>query len=77
MGLRFVGRPPVISHLLFIDDSLLFYRARLVEAQKLKVILKAYEDASGQAINFSKSSMSFNHMVSEEDILVIKEVLGI
>jgi len=41
-------RIPRVSHLLFVDDSLLFCTVGLEEAHKLKAILTAHEDASGQ-----------------------------
>lgn len=50
-------RAPSVSHLLFKDDSLLFYKATREECTTLKQALNLYERASGQAINYDKSGV--------------------
>ena len=52
------GAPP-ISHLLFADDSNFFCKASLDQAWAIRTMLRMYESASGQRVNFSKSSISF------------------
>jgi hypothetical protein len=64
-AIKVVGGAPSISCLLFADDSLMFCNARGSEAQKLKDVLVSYSNASGQVINFDKSSISFSPRVSE------------
>lgn len=44
-----------VSHLLFVDDSLLFYLATVEKCQRLLHILETYEAALGQAINKQKN----------------------
>ena len=56
---------PLISHLLFADDSLLFCKAQKEECQTILRILKEYEDVSSQLINFEKSSIKFGHKIEE------------
>lgn len=51
---------PRITHLFFVDDSILFSKVNAEESQKLKQILQAYEEASGQKINTDKSSVFFS-----------------
>ncbi|KAL0456758.1 UNVERIFIED_CONTAM: putative mitochondrial protein [Sesamum latifolium] len=51
---------PAISHLLFADDTLIFCRASLECTQSIQDILEVYRLASGQEINFSKSSVAFS-----------------
>lgn len=48
-------RSPMVSHLFFEDDCLLFCRATRLEVQALKSVLILYEQISGQAINYTKS----------------------
>ena len=56
-GLKIVCGSPAISHLLFADDSLFFSKANRQECEVILQILKDYERASGQQINFLKSSL--------------------
>ena len=59
-----------ISHLLFVDDSLLFYEAKLEEGRRLLSLLTQYEAAFGQAINRQKTTLFFSpnssHKVQED-----------
>ncbi|KAL6209613.1 hypothetical protein ACLB2K_020553 [Fragaria x ananassa] len=50
---------PVITHLFFADDSLLFGDASAQECKKLKEIFEVYERSSGQKINVDKSTVCF------------------
>ena len=59
-GVSICRRAPRISHLLFVDNSLLFCRATQKEVQAIVDILQLYATASGQLINFEKSSIYFS-----------------
>lgn len=59
-GVRFGGGGPSISHLLFADDSLLFYKATTNSSRSIKKCLCDYEEASGQMVNFEKSAITFS-----------------
>lgn len=49
-----------LSHLIFVDDNILFCNATLEDWTKIKSILNKYERASAQMINEQKSSLIFS-----------------
>ena len=55
-GLRLIRVAPVITHILFADDSLIFSRATLQDYTAIMNILQLHEVASRQMVNFNKSS---------------------
>ena len=57
---------PIISHLFFTDDSLLFMKVEEQSAQTLQEVLMNYEMVSGQFINVSKSLVYFFWGTTEE-----------
>lgn len=63
-GFKITRQCPTLSHLLFADDVLLFLKAEVSECQKVLDILSTYCEASGQMINFDKSSVQFSSNVS-------------
>ena len=78
-GYKVARNAPIISHLFFADDSFLFFQADMRECSKVKGVLTTYEKASGQVINFQKSSVSFSQNVDEQrkvDICNFFEVAG-
>jgi hypothetical protein len=67
----------MVSHLLFADDSLLFFKANRESADEVKDVLHIYCQAFGQQINMDKSSIHFAKGVSgstREEIMDILEV---
>ena len=52
---------PKITNLFFADDSLIFSRVSSAEINSIVEILQVYAKASGQCINFEKSSVYFNN----------------
>ena len=46
-GCKIARNAPSVSHLLFADDSLLFFKANMVEAQYIQQCLLLYEKVLG------------------------------
>ncbi|KAH9790374.1 reverse transcriptase domain-containing protein [Citrus sinensis] len=76
-GVQVARKAPAISHLLFADDCFLFFRANQVEANLVKQVLCAYGNASGQCVNYAKSSISFSRNVNEDTAQQICTTLGV
>lgn len=68
---------PTISHLLFADDSFLFFRANEGEFCAMKDILATYEKASRQAINLRKSDVSFSSNVTNDTRVTLSNILDV
>lgn len=60
---------PILSHLFFVDDNLIFCKASLEECDALQKVLQVYEKASGQQLNRAKTSLFF----SSNTLTTIKE----
>jgi hypothetical protein len=70
-GVKVCRRAPVISHLLFADDSLLFFRANKQQSERVKASLEKYCRGTGQSINFDKCSILLN---AKQDPEVVEEM---
>ena len=62
---------------MFADDSFLFFRACIHEAQNIKSILDNYASHSGQSINYSKSGITFSSNVKVDNQAAISSILGV
>ncbi|XP_057444657.1 uncharacterized protein LOC130736903 [Lotus japonicus] len=76
-GIKIARSAPIISHLLFADDSVIFARATSQEALTIKAILASYEQASGQVINLDKSMLSCSRNVPENRFHELKQLLNV
>jgi len=76
-GVKISRNAHTISHLLFADDSFLFFRVSPNEAFKMKNILSTYEATSGQAINLHKSVIFCDENVSQGDHNNISSILSV
>ena len=75
-GLKIAVASPALSHLLFADDTLIFYRATQEEAGRVRQLVEMYGKASGQCINMEKSSVLFSKNTKESSIEGILQELG-
>ncbi|XP_075636851.1 uncharacterized protein LOC142609107 [Castanea sativa] len=76
-GYSLCRRGPKLTHLLFADDSFIFCKATMEECDNVLEILKKYEEASGQKMNRSKTSLFFSKAIPEEVKHEIKAALGV
>ena len=58
--LKVCRRAPGMSHLLFADDTLLFFKAEVGQAHRVKHVLEVYAKGTGQMINPQKCSILFS-----------------
>lgn len=54
---------PLINHLLFTDDNILFCKVDMIENMNILSLLQWYEHASGQQINRANTLMTFSNNV--------------
>ena len=59
-----------ITHLLFVDDVLIFCSGERGETRVLKEILELFSKATGMEINFSKSTLT-THLLKLEEVAEI------
>lgn len=76
-GMRLTTNCPPIQHLLFADDSLLLCQATLKECANFLRCLELYGKASGQEINFHKSSITYGADIDEVTKRLLAELLEI
>ena len=68
---------PRVSHLFFVDDSVLFCRAKENECQKILDLLSVYERGSGQKINRDKTNIFFSTNTQLDMHTRIQNILGV
>src|SRR6185503_9125752 len=66
-----------VSHLLFADDSLLFFKADEGQTRSVKEALAKYCMARGQMINYDKCSVLFNRNQAETNRHAVRNELNI
>lgn len=76
-GIRIVRRSPLVNHLLFVDDIILFCKSNTRSCEGLLSILRRYELASGQYINCQQSAITFSSKNTLEVREKTKRLLGI
>ncbi|KAM2838280.1 hypothetical protein COP1_030016 [Malus domestica] len=68
---------PMINHLFFADDNLMFCNAFLEEVNKLRRIFLIYKNALGQRINFAKLAVCFSSSTGLQTKMQIHHALGV
>ncbi|CAM8877709.1 unnamed protein product [Rhodiola kirilowii] len=75
-GIKVARTAPMISNLMFADDSILFVRAEVDDIMRLKSTLVKYEELSGQQINLSKSEVCTGNNVDGDRERLLRSILG-
>ncbi|KAK3198140.1 hypothetical protein Dsin_021555 [Dipteronia sinensis] len=76
-GLKCGLTRPVVSHLFFADDSLLFTKATAVECGLIRRIIEDYSKASGQLVNFGKSAVCMSKTFSSGEGKQLADIIGV
>jgi hypothetical protein len=76
-GVKICRRAPGVSHLLFADDTLLFFKAESGQAERVKHVIEMYASSTGQLINPSKCSVRFSSLCPEAMQDSIRDILEI
>ncbi|KAL9660376.1 hypothetical protein QQ045_025189 [Rhodiola kirilowii] len=76
-GIRICRNAPIITHLMFADDCVLFLKAKPDCVMRLTEILKSYEAVSGQKVNFQKSEVVCSSNVPDVLRREIVDKLGV
>ncbi|KAK3211112.1 hypothetical protein Dsin_015818 [Dipteronia sinensis] len=68
---------PVVSHLFFADDSLLFTEANNVNCLEVRHILDEYGSVSGQVVNYNKSAMCVSPSIPSCEGKRLADLVGV
>ena len=77
IGVKVCRDSPIISHLLFADDSLILMKANSANAITLQNILNDYCLASGQMVSAAKSSIYFSPNTIVEEKAEVFQIIDI
>ncbi|KAM6561714.1 hypothetical protein CsatA_030953 [Cannabis sativa] len=76
-GCKVARGAPLISHMLFADDSYIYCQASEDGARNVVSLLDLFQAASGQQINCQKSSLFFSPNTSHDEKVRICTMMGI
>lgn len=75
-GITMKKRCPMVSHLLFADDFLIFLDAEPQTCVNFMDLLKCFSEASDLSLNVHKSNLCFSANTKEDTRNEIKSILG-
>ena len=76
-GVRVGRNGPSFTHLLFVDDSLLFFRKDAKSIENIKLILDWYCAISGQKLNLNKSDLFCSPNMHPDDQSALAQTLQV
>lgn len=71
------GNGPLVSHIFFADDIVLFAEANVDQVQVIKDVLDEFCSKSGQKVSLQKSKVFFSKNTKNEDAVNLSNLLGI
>lgn len=75
--LKISWHAPGVSHLLFADDALVFFKASTDQAGKIKSLLNHFEKGMGQQLSPTKCSLLTRESLDDQRKEEIRELLGV
>lgn len=76
-AIRLSKNGPLISHLLFVDDMVLFAEASSAQIQIILNCLKKFSSGSGQRVNMEKSHIFVSRNVEEAEANILSSLAGL
>jgi hypothetical protein len=76
-AIKICQNAPSISHLLFADDSLLFFKLDVGQASQVSNLLSIFEKGTGQKLSPAKCSMLVRQDVDETLVSQVRLALGV
>lgn len=70
-GIKICRQAPSITHMLFVDDSYLYFKTNDDEAVRLLELLQVYEEASRKKVILLKSSVFFSSNIKVDNRVAI------
>lgn len=74
-GLCVCRRAPSVTHLLFADDSLLFFRANAAQAKTVRCLITTFKRCTDQLLSPAKCTMLINKNRDEGVVQQIRQIL--